>query len=199
MNLKLLSTLALTVMMMGCSSMKVTRVPVSQPIDLSGEWNDFDAQLVSREMIQDCLEKPWLTNFMKAQQKNPVVIVGSIKNNSDEHINSQVFTKELEKELLNSGKVTFVASPVERQQIREERDDQHGGNTSEETMKAIGKEVGADYMLIGSVNSVKDEIRGKMAAFYQVNLELVDLENNLKVWIGQKEIKKKIEQRKFSL
>ncbi len=182
----------------GCSSTKVTRVDVPRPIDLSGNWNDFDAQLVFREMIQDCLEKPWLTNFMKEKQKNPVVIVGRINNRSDEHINSQVFIKELEQELLNSGKVTFVASPKEREQVREEREDQQTGYTSQESMKKIGRELGADFMLIGSINSVRDEVKGKSVVFYQVNLELVDLETNVKVWIGQHEIKKMVENAKFS-
>ena len=53
-------------------------------------------------------------------------------------------------------------------------------------------------MLIGSLNSVKDEVKGKSVAYYQANLELVDLETNEKVWIGRKEIKKFIKIKKYS-
>ena len=195
----ILSSMFLAVVLIGCASTKVSRVEVNRPIDLSGGWNDYDAQLVSQEMITDCLDKPWLTTHMKEKQKNPVVIVGHIENRSDEHINTQVFTKELERSLLNSGKVNFVASPQERDQVREEREDQQRGNTSPESLKKMGRELGADFMLIGSLNSVKDEVKGKMASFYQANLELINLETNEKVWIGQKEIKKMIEQKRFSL
>ena len=182
----------------GCTT-KVTRVDVGKKIDLSGSWNDYDAQLVAEEMVKDCMTNPWLNNFSAAKNRNPLVIVDYVSNRSYEHINSQVFTKFLERELLNSGKVTFVASPTERDQIRDERQDQQEGNTLPETIKAIGKERGADFMMIGSINSVKDEVKGKYAVLYQVNLELVDLGSNEKVWIGQKQLKKLVEKSKFSL
>ena len=54
-------------------------------------------------------------------------------------------------------------------------------------------------MLKGSINSIKDEIKGKYVILYQVNLELIDLTNNQKVWIGEKEIKKFVKRSKFSL
>ncbi len=99
--------------------------------------------------------------------------------------------------MLNSGKVVFVASPEERESIREERDDMQQGYTDPDSMIAIGKERGADLMLLGSLNSVKDEVRNKFVMFYQVNLELIDLTTNEKVWIGQKEIKKSVKKGKF--
>ena len=184
----------------GCASTKVERVQTGQKIDLSGFWNDYDAALVSQEMIRDCLARPWLVEFTARRNRNPVVIVGHVINRSSEHINMQVFIKQLEKELLNAGKVVFVASPdEERDQIRDERQDQQQGNTLPETIKKIGRERGADFMLIGSVNSVSDEVKGKSVLFYQANLELVNLESNEKVWIGQKEIKKYVTKSGFSL
>ena len=187
------------IVMTGCASTKVTRVEPSAPIDLSGNWNDFDAQLASRELIKDALSKGWVDRFLGSHSRNLVVIVGHVANRSMEHINTQVITKELEKELLNSGKVTFVASSTEREDVRGERDDQQKGWTDPATIKQIGKERGADFMLLGSINSVTDEVKGKSARFYQVNLEMVDLLTNEKVWLGQKEIKKKVERSGHSL
>lgn len=183
----------------GCSTTKVTRVDVSEKIDLSGEWNDYDALTVAKEMVKDSLDKPWLSDFAKMKGKEPTVIVGHVANRSHEHINTQVITKYLEEQLLNSGKVIFVASPQEREDIREERQDQQQGFTEPETIKKIGHERGADFMLIGSINSIKDQIKGKAVVYYQVNLELVDLLTNQKVWIGQKEIKKRVDHPQFSL
>lgn len=182
----------------GCAT-KVTRVETTQKIDLSGEWNDYDAMLVSEEMIKTCLQGPWLNNFMDKNKRLPTVIVSDVTNRSDEHINAQVFTKDLEKEFTNSGKVIFVVSPDEREQVRTEREDQQRGYTAEETKKPIGKEMGADFMFIGSLNSVKDATKGKSVVLYQVNLEMVDLTTNQKVWIGQKEIKKQIDRPRVSL
>ncbi|MFT5388036.1 MAG: hypothetical protein ACI9F2_000935 [Lysobacterales bacterium] len=175
----------------GCTT-TVKRVEVGERIDLSGRWNDYDAQLVAEEMVFDALDKPWRGKFIDDEGRTPVVIVGSIDNNTSEHINTNVFTISLERELLNSGDITFVASLVERDQIRVERDDQQQGNTDPATIAAIGREHGADFMLIGSVDSVQDVLKNKEVVLYQVSLELIHLTTNKKVWIGQKQIKKSI-------
>lgn len=182
----------------GCASQpKVTRTEVKKTIDLSGRWNDTDSRLVAEEMIKDCLDRSWFNAFYQKNNRQPVVIVGTVMNRSSEHINSQLFIENLERDLLNSGKVVFVTSHQERQEIRDERSDQHTGETEPSTVKPKGKETGADFMLQGSVNSVVDEIKGKYAILYQVNLELIDLTNNQKVWIGQKDIKKVVERSQY--
>jgi uncharacterized protein (TIGR02722 family) len=197
-SFKIIAILTVVILTTGCAT-KVTRVERSTKIDLSGFWNDYDAMLASQELIGDALSHPWLDRFDAVQKRKPVVIVGQVANRSDEHINTQVITKNLERELTNSGRVVFVATPAEREDVRDEREDQHKGWTDPSTIKEIGKERGADYMLLGSINSVTDEIRGKAARFYQVNLELIDITTNEKVWIGQKEIKKKVDRPQYSL
>ncbi len=191
--------LGLSVSIAGCARVSVKRMETDKIVDVSGSWNDTDSRLVAEEMISDCLKRPWLNKFNETNNADPVIIVGTIINRSHEHINSRLFTKNLEKSLLNSGLIKFVASRTERKDIREERDSQQEGYTQKETVTSIGNETGADYMLKGSINSVKDEIKGKYVILYQVNLELIDLGTNQKVWIGQKEIKKQVKKSKFSL
>lgn len=183
----------------GCASgPKVTRTEVGETIDLSGRWNDSDSRMVAETLIKDCLNRPWLPRFAEGHEgKQPTVIVGRIVNQSHEHINTQVFVKDLEKALIDSGRVQFVASTDERVGLRLEKMDQQRGFTRPDTVSPLNREIGADFMLTGSVNSVKDEIKGEYVILYQVNLELIDLESNLKAWIGQEKIKKVVERRKF--
>lgn len=182
----------------GCAG-KVKRVETDEIIDLSGRWNDTDSRLVSEEMIKDCLSRPWIDKFQETHgEKLPVVIVGTVRNRSHEHINVQTFSKDLERALLNSGQVDFVAAKDERDELREERKEQ-AKYSSEETAKAFGEEIGADFMLKGTINSILDKIEGKAVVFYQVNLELMNLESNRKVWIGDKKIKKFIKRKKLGL
>lgn len=188
------------VLLTGCSTTKVERVPVEKQIDLSGRWNDTDARMVSSQMIKDCLEGNWINEFNKTNGRNPVVIVGSVDNKSSEHIEAAVFVKSLEAELINSGKVTFVASKTERPEVRDERVDQNkGGWTDPATIKAIGKETGADFMLRGSIYTVTDDTKGKYAILYQVNLELIDMTTNQVKWMDQTELKKIVQKSKYSL
>ena len=170
----------------------VTRVESDTVTDLSGNWNDTDSRLVAEEMVQDALSRPWLTRFKREYGKSPTVIVGTIQNLSHEHINTRTFVADIERALINSGQVDFVASSQERQEVRDERKDQDL-HAKEETRKAMGQEIGADFMMKGSINTIVDAIEGEQARFYQTDLTLIDLETNRKVWVGQKKIKKTIE------
>jgi len=177
----------------GCASTpKVKRIDVDKIVDISGRWNDADSRLVAEEMISDCLKQPFLERFTTDNNSIPTIIVGMIKNRSHEHINVQTFVKDLERALINSGNVQFAASKGERGQIREERLDM-ARHASEDTMKSPGEEVGADFILIGEINTIRDEAGGKAVMYYQVNLELIAMANNIKAWVGEKKIKKLIE------
>ena len=181
----------------GCAT-EVIRKDTKDVVDLSGRWNDTDARMVAEEMVKSCTDGKWIAQFNKDKGRDPVVIVGTVVNRSDEHINSSVFTEDLEMALVNSGKVKFVAAKGERPEIREERADQQA-NAAVETRAKLVQETGADYMLQGSVNSVKDQTRGQYAIMFQTNLELIDLTTNEKVWLGQKKIKKVVKRPQYSM
>ena len=194
---RLLSLIACSALALaGCGhELKVTRVDAGVVTDLSGRWNDTDSRMVAEAMVKEALQYPWLGNFSQAKQRQPVVVVGTVVNNSHEHISVQTFITDLERELTNSQKVTFVAGKGERDEIRTERKEQ-AVYASEETQKAPGKEIGADYMMKGTIATILDEADGTKAVFYQVDLQMIDLENNTKVWYGQKKIKKVVEKKR---
>ena len=182
------------VLIAGCAPVKVERVDSGEMIDLSGNWNDTDSQLVSQEMINDSLNRPWVSDFRAEKGKAPTVIVGTVRNRSDEHINTETFVKDLERELINSGKVKFVASREQRTEVREEKTDQ-ANFADPATIKAMGKEKGADFMLIGQINTIMDEAGKQAVKYYQIELEMTNILTNEKVWIGQKKIKKLVTRR----
>ncbi len=185
-----LALLAAAVAASGCST-EVKRMETSEVKDLSGAWNDTDSQMVSAEMIDDALSRSWLTNFTQANKRQPAVIVGEIQNLSHEHINTDTFVTDIERGLINSDRVQFVASSSERQELREERKEMDI-NASEATRKAAGQEKGADFMLKGTINTILDVSGREQIRYYQVNLTLISLVDNRIVWVGQKKIKKQV-------
>ena len=178
----------------GCGT-KVTRIDVDETVDLSGAWNDTDSRLVAEEMIADALSHPWTLNFAGQSGRAPAVIVGTVRNFSHEHINMNTFVADMERALVNSGRVVFVASSDERGEIRAERTDQDL-NASEETRNEAGQETGADFMLKGQINTIVDVEGDKQVRYYQVDLTMISLADNRKVWLGQKKIKKLVENAK---
>lgn len=193
---KAIAALLLVPFVFACSP-SVKRVETNLVKDVSGGWNDTDAQMVAQEMITDCLQGGWYNKYLTRKGKEPVVIVGTVVNNSSEHINTGVFVEEMQRALINSGKVEFVASKNERGEVRAERLEQDEF-ASEETRKAFGREVGADFMLSGVLNSVVDKSGSKALVFYQANLKLINIETNQIVWNGQKQIKKYVKRSKVS-
>jgi len=181
----------------GCASNpQVTRMAVDEDSDLSGRWNDTDSRKVSKQMVSGLLSGGWLGEFASSKNRKPVVVVGTVLNLTSEHMETGLFTKDIERELVNGGRVRFVAGLREREEVRLERRDQQT-NASEETAKRVAQELGADYMLKGGIKTQIDAVRGEQVKYYQVDLELVNVESNEKVWIGSEKIKKRVEQPRF--
>jgi uncharacterized protein (TIGR02722 family) len=187
-----LLALAALALAAGCASgPSVQRLDANTVTDLSGRWNDTDSRLVAEEMVQDTLSRAWLPAAQQRKGAPPTVIVQQVRNHSSEHIHTDTFVEDLQRALINSGRVQFVASAAEREGLRQERADQDV-NASESTRKAHGQESGADFALSGTITSIVDKEGGTAVVLYQVNLKLLDLQTNQIVWNGQKKIKKAV-------
>ena len=183
-----------------CGSKKVVeRLDPETRIDLSGRWNDVDSRQVSDTMIVDCLNHPWLTQHMtRSGGQVPVAIVGAIRNRSMEHIPVRAFISDIERAFINSGRVSVVAGAQERGELRAEKEDQRVF-ADIDTIKQMGRELGADFMLTGEVNTIEDREGGTKVIYYQIDLTLTNIETNAKVWIGQEKIKKIIQRKRTVL
>ncbi|OQY00228.1 MAG: penicillin-binding protein activator LpoB [Bacteroidetes bacterium 4572_128] len=171
---------------------KVNRVSPDQQIDLSGRWNDTDSKMCAKSLIEQVLTEKWLDEFkQKNGGKRPIIVVGLVKNKSHEHISSETFIKDIEKAIIKSGLARLVQAGDKREQLRGERAGQQEF-ASKTTAKKWGQELGADFMLQGTLNSIVDSYKKEKVVSYQIDLELSNLETNEIVWMGDKKIKKYI-------
>lgn len=180
---------AVSALSVSCSR-KVTRIDPGEQIDLSGRWNNTDSRLTAEKMIDDILRDKWVGDYQEAHKgQKPIVIVGFVTNKSTEHIDAETFVKDVEQSFIKSGRVRLVQGGKKREELRAERADQQT-NASTSSMKKFGLEQGADYILQGSINSIVDSQKRKKVVYYQINLELTDIQSNEVVWIGDKKIAK---------
>lgn len=164
--------------------------------DLSGYWNDQDARQVAESMITQALQDPWVSEFQQRNDgRRPVIkLKGVIKRTDDRNVNELYFTKQVERALLKSRRVRVVAAAVQEDINVRERDRQ-SQHASDETAKSQGEEVGADFTLQTFVNSQNEtDGGGRSVRAYLVQMELLDVQTNEKVWIGEEPIRKVIEQ-----
>ena len=186
----------------GCAR-QVVRIAPEQAIDLSGRWNDVDSRLVADALIHQSFEssagQSWaVRHTQRSGGERPTVIVGGLRNRTLEHVPVGTFVRDLERAYINTGLVNVVASDVERQEIRDEREDQQV-YASATNRAQLRQETGADYMLQGEIQSIEDREAGRSVVFYQVDVTLTDLETNNRVWVGQHKIKKFIDRPRLGL
>jgi penicillin-binding protein activator len=183
--------LTVFVLLSACATTKVTRIDSNTQTDLSGYWNDKDVKIVCESLINDCLSSQRVDQALKTfGKKIPVVIVGSFRNESSEHIDTAIISSIMETTIFNTGKMDFVAGGAARDALRAERQDQQV-NASEKTAAALAKETGADFMLLGTVRTIIDKADNKTVRTYFVSAELTSIETNQRMWMGQNtEIKK---------
>lgn len=178
----------LTVFTLGCNS--VSRISSSQTTDLSGRWNDADARLVVEAMIKNMIPSPWLEKFMRIHRNRlPVIMIGPMLNETDEHINLGQVAESIGDGLLNTATVRIVAHGIFREMLRKEKIDQQSF-ASPETQKRLGRELGADLVMCGTMNKIEDRKKKDKVVYYQFILKLVNVETNEVVWSASEEIKK---------
>jgi uncharacterized protein (TIGR02722 family) len=182
---KILIVLCVFLLLSSCETTKVKRVESGTQKELSGYWNAVDVKIVCETLVNDCLSSARVNQEIRARgNKKPVVIVGKFKNASDEHIDTEIITSIMENVIFNSGKLDFVAGGDTRTNLREERQDQQG-NASDATTAGLGKEIGADFMMTGSVRTIVDREGNRSVRTYFVTAELTNIETNARMWMGQ--------------
>ncbi len=190
------TTLASLALLTGCNSgptrREVTRVDPGAVVDVDYRFNDTDARQVWQGMVDQSTFRGWIDRWMAEHNgQRPIIIVGPVKNNTQDYINTKLFTRNFEREMLNSGRVRIVGAKDDRGDLRDERLQGQEWNSAA-TRKVLKNELGADLMLIGDINDVQDRsLNGRTTVkYFQVNLDLTDLETSEKAWIGSVEIKK---------
>ena len=178
----------LVILLASCAT-GVQRVAADRQIDLSGAWNDSDSRAVATAMSEDILSARWLSDFGGSNSGRPAVVVGAIQNRTHEHIATNTFVTDIERSLINSGSVRVLQGGDFRDQLRAERAGQQE-LASPETAARMGREIGANFVLQGSLSSIVDSSGRQRLVFYQVDLQLTSVETTEKVWIGTHQIKK---------
>ena len=183
-KLKVLLSLISVLLLSACTT-TVNRVESGTERDLSGYWNARDVRIVCEALIESALASPRVAQAIRAAgNRTPTVIVGRFRNESNEHIDTTIISNTMETVIFNSGRLDFVAGGALRDEIRAERQDQQGWS-SEETAAALGREIGADFLMTGSVRTIIDRSGNRTVRTYYVTAELTNIATNARLWFDQ--------------
>ena len=146
-----------------------------------------------KKIVNDLVDSLVLKSPLGSGEKRPVVIMYNVANRTSEHISTSGITDDIRSELLSRGTARFV-NRLQRETIQNEMEYQYGGNVASSSRVEMGRQVGADYMITGTLRSIKkrqpDQVRLKRRTlqYYSLTLELTSLETGLIEWSDSAEI-----------
>lgn len=191
-----LTTLAMLLFVTSCATSKGAVKRVDAVSDIDGYWNDNDVRIVCEDLIQQCISSPRVAKFEDTNGRVPTVVLGKIKNESMEHIDTTIVSKKFQTAIINSGVMEFVADKTEREELREEVAQQQEHATLD-TQKEMNAEEAADFMLQGSVKADVHKDKKLVTRTYLVTVQLVDLQTHRIIFSGDNDsVKKEIKRKK---
>ena len=187
-SFSLLSTLVWIIVMTGCSATTRTVSPDAS-LTYDATYTFTDKKKIVHDLVESLKTRPPLGDATD----RPVIIVYGIANRTSEHINTSGITDDIRNEILATGKARFI-NKTQRDNILEETDYQMSGAVAPETRIALARQVGATYMLTGTLRSIEKSapkqirLKKKSYIYYSLNLELTNIESSLIEWADSVEL-----------
>lgn len=150
---------------------------------VTAQWGSTDLQSTAESMAQSLLASRWIAQAASP----PKVRLRDVKNYTDEHIDTKGMTDKIRIRLLRSGQVRFLADKGNMDDVFEERDLNELATKRRENKLMMD----ADYIITGSVRSIRKRTKSVGDVYFQITLELTDPQSGEIKWADEKEIRKR--------
>lgn len=178
-SMQLLLVAGIMISLIGCAAFRVS-VKEQDPEKggpLSAKYDQRDLISWTDEMTQLILSHP----FPVPTEQRPMLAVLGIQNRTKTHLDTQSLADTIGMKMLDSGKVRLV-NTTQRDALMKEQGYQIANVTPEGRVQ-IGKQLGARYMLTGSIVEIETtsgrqvRVSKKQDVFYQLTMEVTDLQS----------------------
>jgi len=141
---------------------------------LDDRFNEADMQQMSETIVKAMVACPEVRNA----KKPPVVIVERVQNRTEDHIDMLSMTNKIQTALIKTRKVKFV-NKSQRDTLEEEYQYNESGYVSGPTQKKRGNQIGADYILSGSLSTNVQEVGEKKLIYYKITMNLTNMDTSV--------------------
>ena len=167
----------------GCATTTYVRPDSVTEVDQT--FTDTDLKLMAEKMVQSIAELAVIKN----RKEPPKIALLYIENRTYQHIDTEAIAEKIMVALLKTGTVRFVDRSVLKQMAKERALVENQRIDVDNAVK-LGKLIGADYFLTGSIMSIEKKKGTKHLAYYKLTLKLIDVNTSEIVWADEKELKK---------
>lgn len=184
----------------GCSYNRRTRPEEVETFDIS--YGRTDLQQFASAMVASLEASERLNTYVPlgARADSRVKLyMGGVQNKTREHIDTSGIVDKIENALVSGGRFLVLANELGQVELDEQlRFQQESGRVSPDEARALGKQLGAEVVLYGSLRSIEKD-RGRSVesigskaedVYYQFNLKCSDLETAEVLWSHEVEISK---------
>lgn len=180
---------AMMVLNAGCAAFRASTktVDVTQERHMGARYDYSDLRNVSQKVVDELLSSPFLQN----QPTPPIFMVAGIQNRTSRYMDTKALSDKIRTALLQSGKAQFV-NEARREELLKEQGYQ-AAHAAPGAQVQIGKQLGARYMLTGSMVEMEStsprqvRVSKQELVYYKLTIEVTDLETGLIVWTTEQE------------
>lgn len=192
MKRKLLITIACagTLLTLNSCSTKVAYENPDSVDTTSIDFSSTDLQTITKKMADEMLNSRGVKKI--TAMDTPTLFFSNIRNETNEHINTTMLSNTVQTQIVNSG-LFQVTDMTQIKNIREQLGYQaNSGMVDQSTATKIGHNIGARYMVYGSIQDINNTSvdKDRKSKFFLATLKMLDLKTNLIVWQGEKQILK---------
>lgn len=185
-----LVALASAVLMSGCASTGNVSYADPQGVDTTSiNFSSTDLQTTTQKMVTAMLSSPRVARIT-ADGNRPILFFSDIRNETSEHINTNMLANTVSTELINSDKFDFTDMSQVKQMREQMQYQSQSGMVDERTAIQMGNQIGAQYMLYGSIADMQARNANQQSQFYLITLKMIELKTGLVVWQDQQQIRK---------
>jgi uncharacterized protein (TIGR02722 family) len=168
----------------GCAMfrIKVKDDDVNNMPQFDAKYGAQDLRKLSEQVATEIAD----STFVKSLPGNPIMIIYGIQPRTETFVDTQALTDRIRTTLMQNSKIQFV-NESRRQELMKEQGYQ-AANATDETRTAVGKQLGAKYMLTGSLVEMKKEtgrqvrVSKSELVYYQLTVDITDLETGIIAW-----------------
>lgn len=172
----------------GCAAFraKISEVNVDETRHLSARYDYSDMRAIS-ERVTGAM----ISGFLAKQPQPPIMMIAGVQNRTSQYVDTKNLTDRVRTLLIQSGKARFV-NEARREDLLKEQG-YTAANATPETQIAIGRQLGARFMISGSLTEMKDESPRQVRVsktklnYYKLTFEVTDLETAEINWIHEEE------------
>ena len=153
------------------------------------DWSAKDLKDVSDYMAGSVKQAAFIANPQYTKERPRWMLARDMKNETDEHVNTRTIMEKIRTRLINGGIANFIDDQAV-EDILNQMKLQQSGLFDNKTVAQVGKLVGAKLILRGTISSIRKKTDRKDIIYYNITLQLVNIQTGEIVWTDEKEIQR---------